>query len=265
MSYHSDSTFNLTGRNITIFGASGHIGTALTLGMVESGATVLAVARDLKKLENLKNEALGMPGQLIYAVSDIHDYSTVERVVQKFQSEFGEISGCVNNAHQSVGNPRFLKSDQKNISDSLKYLTSMIINTQFIGKLMIDNRTPGSIVNISSMYSLVSPKPYVYEGMSEYGNPPIYGAIKAGINQFTRYAAVHLAPSGIRVNSISPGAFPSQTEDKKHFITRLEKEIPLGRIGIPQEIVSGLNFLLSNSSSYITGTNLVIDGGWTAW
>jgi gluconate 5-dehydrogenase len=265
MSYFSDLTLDLTGRNIAIFGASGHLGSALTLGMVESGATVLAVARDEEKLADLKNRAIEMTGELIYAVSDIHDYSNIQRVVEEFQGEFGPISGCVNNAHQSIGSPKFLNSDPEDVSNSLKYLASVIMNTQYIGQQMILTKTAGSIVNISSMYALVSPKPYIYEGMPEFGNPPVYGAIKAGINQFTRYAAVHLAPSKIRVNSISPGAFPSQTDNNKNFISRLEKEIPLGRIGIPQELVGGLIFLLSNSSNYITGTNLVIDGGWTAW
>ena len=103
-----------------------------------------------------------------------------------------------------------------------------------------------------------------YFNAEEFANPPHYGVAKAGIIQLTRYAAVHLAAHGIRVNSISPGPFPSKEVQKNaDFIETLSKNVPLGRIGKPEELLGAVIFLLSSASSYITGQNIVVDGGWT--
>jgi len=129
-------------------------------------------------------------------------------------------------------------------------------------------RTPGgaSIVNISSMYGHVSPDPRIY-GDSGKNNPPFYGAAKAGLLQLTRYLAVHLGPRRIRVNSISPGPFPppSIAQTSPDFHAKLCDKTPLGRIGAAAELAGPALFLLSDASSYVTGTDLAVDGGWTAW
>jgi gluconate 5-dehydrogenase len=123
----------------------------------------------------------------------------------------------------------------------------------------------GSIINISSIYGIVSPDPSIY-GTSGFNNPPAYGAGKAAVLQFTRYAACHLASKGIRVNSISPGAFPNkEVQENKKFISNLKRKIPLGRIGEPEDLAGAVVFLASDASSYVTGSNIVVDGGWTAW
>ena len=116
------------------------------------------------------------------------------------------------------------------------------------------------------MYGLVSPQPETYEAFPEYHNPPAYGAAKAGVVQFTRYAACHLAPRGIRVNSVSPGPFP-RAEIRAHagFVAELAKRVPLGRVGDAEELAGPIAFLLSRASSFVTGHDLVVDGGWTAW
>jgi NAD(P)-dependent dehydrogenase (short-subunit alcohol dehydrogenase family) len=116
------------------------------------------------------------------------------------------------------------------------------------------------------MYGHVSPDPRLY-GESGLNSAPWYGAAKGGLIQLTRYLACHLAPERIRVNAISPGPFP-RTEisaGKSDFIQRLEQKVPMGRIGMPEEIAGPLLFLASDASSYVTGINLPVDGGWTAW
>ena len=125
-------------------------------------------------------------------------------------------------------------------------------------------KVSGCIVNISSMYGIVSPDPANYKDAKKFANPPHYGAAKAGLIQLTRYAAVHLAKYNIRVNSISPGPFPGESVKKNSdFIKVLSKNLPLGRIGDPIELLGPVIFLLSSASSYITGENIVVDGGWT--
>jgi gluconate 5-dehydrogenase len=160
-----------------------------------------------------------------------------------------------------------LEINQKDVELTLKNcLESVILTTDIVARHMIASKSKGSIVNIASMYGIVSPYPQVYTNHPTFHNPPAYGAAKAGIIQFSRYSACHLAPYGIRVNTISPGAFPnSKVQKDTDFIEELEKRIPLGRIGLSHEIADPVIFLLSDKSSYITGHNLVVDGGWTAW
>lgn len=257
--------FCLDGKRVVILGGTGHLGSAFTEGVLKAGADVLCLARNREKLQALKFDLEEFGERMQIASCDFHDEKTIQLKITEFEDKFGCTNALVNNAYQSAGSPIFLESGINEINDSLKFLSSTIVNTQFMVKRMISNGIEGSIINISSMYGLVSPKPFVYDGMNQFGNPPVYGAIKAGIIQFTRYAAIHLATRNIRVNSISPGAFPRETTENSEFIKRLENEIPNGRIGKPVELVSSLIYLISDASSYVTGTNLVVDGGWTAW
>ena len=119
------------------------------------------------------------------------------------------------------------------------------------------------MITVASMYGLVSPRPQLYD-TPEAGNPPYYGAVKAGLVQLTRYAAVELGPSGVRVNCVTPGPFPGEGGDPA-LLDRLAQQSPLGRVGDPAEIATSVLYLASPRTSYVTGANLVVDGGWTAW
>ena len=123
-----------------------------------------------------------------------------------------------------------------------------------------------SVINVASMYGMVSPDLRNYL-TARGSNPPFYGATKAALIQWTRYAACEFGPEGIRVNSISPGAFPSNSvqENDLDFIKRLEHKIPAGRVGQVDEVCGPVVFLASQASSYVNGANLSVDGGWTAW
>jgi gluconate 5-dehydrogenase len=129
----------------------------------------------------------------------------------------------------------------------------------------------GSIINIATMYASVAPRPQLYEGTASL-NPPGYSASKAALAAFTRYTASYWGRHGVRANCISPGPF-SNTEDiggqnsvaeDSPFVQRLKGYTLLNRIGRPIELCGALIFLASDSSSYVTGQNLIIDGGWTA-
>ncbi|WP_269432470.1 SDR family oxidoreductase [Gordoniibacillus kamchatkensis] len=123
----------------------------------------------------------------------------------------------------------------------------------------------GSIVNFASMYGIVSPDPAIY-GDSGANNPANYGAGKAGVLQFTRYCAAHLASKRIRVNSITPGPFPNPAvQQNEPFLRELCRKTMAGRVGRAEDIVGPVLLLASDASAYMTGSNIVVDGGWTAW
>jgi NAD(P)-dependent dehydrogenase (short-subunit alcohol dehydrogenase family) len=120
----------------------------------------------------------------------------------------------------------------------------------------------GSIVNVASIYGVVSPDPRVYEG-STLQTPPVYPASKGGILALTRYTAVYHARDGIRCNALTPGGVEAGQE--RAFIERYSARVPLGRMARPDDLAGALLYLASDASSYTTGHDLVVDGGWTAW
>lgn len=123
----------------------------------------------------------------------------------------------------------------------------------------------GVIVNFSSIQGIVPVDPGIF-GDSGLNTPANYVSGKAGVIQFTRYSAINLANKGIRVNCITPGSFPNPKElENSGFIRELNGQTILGRVGRPEEIVGAVILLASEASSYMTGANVVVDGGWTAW
>jgi len=132
-------------------------------------------------------------------------------------------------------------------------------------KAVVKNNN-ASFIAISSMYGTVSPDRRIYD-KDENVNPPFYGAAKAALIQWTKYAACEFAKENIRFNSISPGPFPSKTSQLKFpsMIDGIVDKVPMQRLGRPEELVGAVAFLASQHSSYITGINLPVDGGWTAW
>ena len=148
---------------------------------------------------------------------------------------------------------------------------SVMLACQVFGRLMKDQGRGGSIINISTMYALVAPRPQLYQG-TEFRNPPGYSAAKAGLLSFTRYVASFWGPDGIRANAILPGPFsntedsggPNAVQQDSAFLERLKGFTCMGRIGRPHELAGALLFLASDASSFMTGQAIVIDGGWTA-
>jgi len=124
-----------------------------------------------------------------------------------------------------------------------------------------------SIINIASMYGKVSPYRDIYDLTNQPINPVYYGSAKAGLLQLTRWLAFYIGRDGIRVNSISPGPFPQWDAREKFpdFVRELDSKTALGRVGERSEIMSSVVFLASSSSSFVTGTDLSVDGGWTSW
>ncbi len=259
--------FNLSGKVIGLTGGSGYLGRAMALGLAKSGADVFICGRNEQRLNKVISDSkkLSLPGTISCQIVDITSIDNVEQFLSYIYEQNGSLHGWINNAASSV-NQLLGNLTQEGISSTINScLTSVMLITQAVTERMCP-KIGGSIVNISSMYGVVSPQPRMYSNCPDYHNPPAYGAAKAGIIQFTKYAACHYAKNNIRVNCISPGPFPdSSVQNNFEFINNIKSRVPLGRIGSASEIVGPAIFLLSDASSFVTGHNLCVDGGWTSW
>jgi NAD(P)-dependent dehydrogenase (short-subunit alcohol dehydrogenase family) len=262
--------FQLQGRVALLTGASGHLGKSMARALAEAGAHVVLNSRSKDFLVALAAELSGNGYSASIACFDVTDESAVRLHISELADKYGRLDVLVNNANagrtgtiEDATAEDFDRAYRVNVVAAFQLLQQSLPLLKESAK-----KTAGgaSVINIASMYGVVSPDPSIY-GISGANNPPYYGAAKAGLIQFTRYAACHLAPERIRVNSISPGPFPAAhfLERDPEFGARLAAKVPLRRTGNPAELQGPLLFLASDASSYVTGANLPVDGGWTAW
>ena len=257
--------FNLKGYKAFVTGAGGYIGQEISMSLAEAGAFVFLNGRKMFKLKSIQKKIKNKGLKSEICCFDINN----EKKVKKFFNTQNQINIIVNNAHSGeITNFKiFKKKNFDNAFDLSVNSVARIVN--YARKSLINgakNKGSSSVINISSIYGVVSPDPNIY-GNSNLNSPIYYGCSKAAMIQYTKYAAVHLAKDNIRVNAVIPGAFPEKKIVKKFpkFYTNLLKKIPIRRVGRPDDIKSTIIFLSSNSSSYITGSNIFVDGGWTAW
>jgi len=256
--------FDLSGKVTVVTGATGHLGKAICAGLAESGSNLAICSTSLERAQAFAlaiGEEHHIDASGFYL--DLRDLSMIGQVVSSIIRHFGRIDCLVNNAYYGSPNSLATITPEEWTASINGAVTSHMFMMQACIPLLEQSR--GSVINIASMYGIVSPNPVIYDG-TDYANPVNYGAGKAALLQLTRFAAVHLAGKGVRVNAISPGPFPSPAVQRNTtFIKRLEEKVPLGRIGQPEELKGAVVFLASDAASYITGHNLVVDGGWTIW
>lgn len=262
--------FSLSGRVAFVSGAAGHLGREMSFALARAGAHVILNGRDEAKLTALR-EALGSEGLKASVLAfDISEAAQRERGVAAIERELGRLDVLVNNAYDARdGTLVSAKPEDFDRAYALT-VTPAFHLVQLARKVLASTaqmtRGGASVINISTMYAHVSPDPGIY-GDTGFDNPPFYGPAKAGLLQLTRYFACHLAAERIRVNSISPGAFPhpSLREASPPFYDALCRKAPLGRTGDAAEIAGPVLFLAGDASSFVTGADLRVDGGWTAW
>lgn len=255
--------FDLGGKRIWVFGSAGYLGRAAVRLLVKMHARVLCVDMEQRARQFAEEEGLG--GAVVPASLDVADMKAMETFVAKNVGAHGVPDGPVILTYASTA--KRLEDLTVEDFDRVNHgnLTATFALARAVGEHMV-NHAGGSMVLFSSMYGSVSPDPHVYEAPMN-PNPIEYGVGKAGIQQMARYFAVHWGRQGVRCNSISPGPFPNPTiqREQPEFIERLTSKVPMGRVGQADEIAGSVAFLLSDASSYITGQNLAVDGGWTVW
>ncbi len=251
-------SFKLDGKVAIVTGGYGHLGRAFVEALHEAQAKVYVAARNKDRFLDVFKDTKNV--EFVYL--DILDTNSIKKAFSFVYNENGKIDILVNNAVSLDFGSAFMDDETWNKG------IDGVLNSVFrcIREVVPYMKKGSSIINISSMYGMVSPDFRIYNGFEQFMSPPHYGAAKAGVIQLTRYYAIKLANKGIRVNCISPGPFPSKFVQKfDGFVENLKSKVPLGRIGEPKELKGALVFLASDASSFITGHNLVVDGGWTIW
>ena len=273
------SLFSLEGKTAVLTGASGFLGRTFALALLANGARVVALGRSERLQTEAKNWANEFGADKISVKQiDMYDTAALNDLCDAIAAEEKTIDVLINNAHELGASTGFNvpegSLEQASFEHWMKNLQGGVYwavqTTQRLGVRMKEAKR-GSIVNIATMYATVAPRPQLYEGTSSL-NPPGYSASKAALAAFTRYTASFWGTSGVRANCISPGPF-SNTEDvggqnavaeDSPFVTKLKGYTVLNRIGRPIELCGALLFLASDASTYVTGQNLIVDGGWTA-
>ncbi len=255
--------FSLREKNIWVFGGAGYLGRSVVSLFSAMEANVLCV--DLEDRAQEFVEAANLSPSVRAASLDIGDNAALKEFVSQGMTSFGVPHGLVNLTYASTAKAMSELTGEDFDRVNHGGLTAPFLLARDVGSEMAKLRR-GSVVFFSSMYGSVAPDPNLYEAPMN-PNPIEYGVTKAGMVQMTRYFAAHWGRDNVRCNCISPGPFPSPTVQQQHpeFVRRLAEKSPLGRIGQPEEIAGAVAFLISEAATYITGHNLMVDGGWTVW
>lgn len=264
LAMHYRENMELKGKTILVTGACGLLGRELCCGIAEWGGQVIVADVREAEAKVFADELSLKYGIMTWAVLlDITSEDSVKNALEWLQKNDISPDGLVNSAYprNKTYGTRFesitLESWRENVDIHLNGYFNV---TQQISRLLMKKKQ-GCIVNFASIYGVVGPDFKIYDD-TEMTMPAEYAAIKGGIVNFTRYLAAYLAPYEIRVNCVSPGGIENGQPDS--FIKAYCERVPLKRMGKPQDIVGAVVFLLSDAAGYITGQNLLVDGGWTS-
>ena len=270
----SDGPFRLNGEVAVVTGALGKLGPMWAGALLAAGACVMGLDHPDQKpgeaFEALQKKYGAQRVQLTSA--DVCDRADLERACEHCRQTFGIPTILVNNA--GIDQPPDQPGGGYRLEDIPLELNRKVFEvntlglflvTQVFGQPMVEAGR-GSIINIGSLYASVAPDSRFYDHIPSnppFLKPPAYGASKAAVVNLTRYLATLWASSGVRVNALSPGGVLGGQDDdfKRKFCAR----VPMGRMATEEDLRGPLLFLASEASAYVTGTELVVDGGFTAW
>ena len=269
-----ENGFQLDGKIAVVTGGAGILGRRFCAGLASFGAEIAILDLSADAAEEAASAITGEFGVRAAAVPcDVADKGSVETAVAKVCREFGGIDILMNNAaSKSDDLEAFFAPFEDYSLDTWRQVMSvnidgMFLMAQAVGRRMIERGAGGSIIQTASIYGAVGPDQRIYEG-SEYmgrkiNTPAVYSTSKAAVIGLTRHLATYWADRGIRVNALTPGGVASGQNEE--FASRYAARVPLGRMAARDEMVGAAVFLASDLASYVTGHNLVVDGGWSVW
>lgn len=267
--------FSLDGRVAVVTGGAGLLGKQFTRALGETGAGVVVADINLEGAQKHASQLVDDGIQAIALQVDVTDPDSVDKLVTSCVDRFGRLDILVNSAAMDPKfDPENINAQSSNAFETYPLetwkdavdvnLTGTFIVTQACARQML-SQNYGVVINICSTYGLVGPDQRLYERLdgSQQYKPVYYTVTKAGILGLTRYLATYYAGKPIRVNALTPGGIYNQHDEA--FMEKYAARTVLGRMAHLDEMNGAIVFLASDASSYMTGANLVVDGGWTAW
>ncbi|MCK9276306.1 MAG: SDR family oxidoreductase [Syntrophales bacterium] len=266
--------FDLSGKKAVVTGGAGILGRHFCAGLAESGATVAVVdVQESEALEFAKSLTDRYGGSHIGVGCDVSNLSSVTTMLKEIVEKFGEINILHNNAAGKSDDldAFFAPFEQYSLGQWRQIMSvnleGMFLVAQSVGKQMIAQGKGGSIIQTASIYGVMAPDHRIYEGSFYLGRkintPAVYTASKAAVIGLTKYLATYWADKGIRVNTLTPGGTESGQNDE--FKRLYSARIPMNRMAHAYEMVGALLYLASDASSYVTGQNIIVDGGLNTW
>jgi NAD(P)-dependent dehydrogenase (short-subunit alcohol dehydrogenase family) len=263
--------FDISSEIILITGVGGILGSKYANYLLSQNAQVIGL--DLSNNNKCEKLIKDYPAKFKFISCDITSSESISDAFSIIKNEYSAPTVLINNA--AIDSPPMSSAEENGPFEDYPEsswdkvmnvnLKGMFLCCRYFGKLMVNNKK-GSVINISSIYGMVSPDQSIYEYRRKRGEdfykPIAYSVSKSGVLNFTRYLANYWGTKGIRVNTLTlAGVFNNQDQE---FLDQYVSKIPIGRMAEPSDYYGPLHFLCSNSSIYMTGANLVVDGGWTS-
>ena len=274
MKYKYRDLFDLRGKTSIVTGGLGILGQHFCRGLAEFNANVAIIDLDEKKLNEFADELSNQYGIKASGVAcDISNPAAVKEMVEKVVDTFGQINILHNNAASKSSDLEafFAPFEEYSLEEWRKIMAvnidGMFLVAQAVGNQMVKQGKGGSIIQTASIYGILASDKSIYEGSFYLGrqinNPGVYSTSKAAVVGLTKYLAAYWADKGIRVNTLIPAGVESGQNET--FKEKYSARVPMGRMAQADELVGALIFLASDASSYITGQNIVVDGGLSVW
>ena len=259
--------FDFSNRVVVITGAAGLLGSEYANGFCQAGGNVVLADKNFAKCKKLATELEKKYGVKPLAVKlDVTNPNSIKKMINQIIKKFSKIDVLVNNAiFPEIGKIKKTKFEDFPLDIWKKgidvNLTGMFLCSQQIGEIMVKQKN-GVIINISSIYGIIGPDQRIY-GKTKIVKSVLYSTTKGAVINFTKYLASYWNRTGVRVNTLSLGGVEENQD--LNFKKKYSDKTMIGRMAKKNEYVGALLFLSSDASSYMTGSNLVVDGGWTAW